>query len=189
MVTSLNRKAFLAVLALLLLFAAGCGVPQDEHDQVVADLAAAESEASRLASELTTAQAEAAEAQSQLAEAQSELAEAQEQIASMEEELAALAGQDNADTQLRELQEKAGRAVLAAEILDVLVKAALGAEDMSDEQAIQLFLELSGRVEESGDTQLQEKFQAVLFSFGGEEEGIDLVEYLIQMISELEAAG
>ncbi len=184
-----NRIVLMVLLALVLLLAAGCGVPQDEHDQVVADLAAAELEVSQLTGELTSAQAEASEAQSQLAEAQNQLAEAQEQIASMEEEIAALDGQDDAGAQLRELQEKTGRAVLAAEILDVLVKAALGAEDMSDEQAIQLFLELSSRVEESGDAQLQEKFQAVLFSFGGEEEGIDLVEYLIRMISELEAAG
>ena len=184
-----HRIAWLAVLALVLLLAVGCGVPQDEHDQVVADLAAAESEVSRLEGELDTAQAEAAEAQSQLAGAESQLADAQEQIASMEEELAALAGQDDAGTQLRELQTKAGRAVLAGEILDVMLKVVLGTEDVSDEEAIQLFLELSSKVEESGDAQLQEKFQAVLFSFGGEEEGIELVEYLIQMIAELGAAG
>jgi hypothetical protein len=142
-----------------------------------------------LEGELDAAQAEAAEAQGQLAEAESQLAEAQEQIATMEEELAALDGQDDAGAQLRELQEKTGRAVLAAEILDVMFKVVLGTEDVSDEEAIQLFLELSSKVEESGDAQLQEKFQAVLFSFGGEEEGVELVEYLLQMISELEAAG
>jgi septal ring factor EnvC (AmiA/AmiB activator) len=184
-----NRKALLVVLALVLLLAAGCGVPQDEHDQVVADLAAAESDVSRLEGELDTAQAEAAEAQSQLAGVESQLAEAQEQIATLEEELAALDGQDDAGAQLRELQEKTGRAVLAAEILDVMFRVVLGTEDISDEEAIQSFLELSSKVEESDDAQLQEKFQAVLFSFGGEEEGIALVEYLMQMIGELEAAG
>jgi putative ABC transport system permease protein len=184
-----HRIVLLAVLALVLLLAVGCGVSQDEHDQVVADLAAAESEVSQLEGDLATAEAEAAEAQSQLAEAESQLAEAQEQIAAMEEELAALDGQDDAVAQLRELQEKTGRAVLAAEVLDVMFKVVLGTEDISDEEAIQLFLELSSKVEESGDAQLQEKFQAVLFSFGGEEEGIELVEYLMQMISELEAAG
>jgi len=184
-----HRIALLAVIALLLLLAVGCGVPQDEHDQVVADLAAAESEVSRLEGELTAAEAEAEEAQSQLAGAESLLAEAQEQIASLEEELAALGGQDDATAQLRELQEKTARAVLATEILDVMFKVVLGTEDISDEEAIQLFLELSSKVEESGDAQLQEKFQAVLFSFGGEEEGIALVEYLMQMIAELGAAG
>lgn len=161
---------------LLGLLIAGCqaSVPQEEHDRVLADLTAAEAEVQRLESEL--------------AAAQDELGEAQGQINDLQQELDALQNQGtDAELLLRELQVKAEDAVLAAEILDVLVKAALGAEDLTDEEAIQLFVELSGKVEQTDDPILQQKFQAVLLSFGGEQEAIDLVQYLIEVIGELEA--
>ncbi len=161
---------------LLALLIAGCqaSVPQEEHDLVLADLTAAEAEVQRLESEL--------------AAAQNELGEAQGQINDLQQELDTLQNQGtDAELQLRELQVKAEDAVLAAEILDVLVKAALGAEDLTDEEAIQLFVELSGKVEQTDDPVLQQKFQAVLLSFGGEQEALELVQYLIEVIGELEA--
>ncbi len=141
------RQLFL-LWPLLVLLIAGCqaSVPQEEHDRVLADLTAAETEVQRLESDLAAA-----------------------------------------ELQLRELQGKVEEAVLAAEILDGLVKAALGAEDLTDEQAIQLFVELSSKLEESDDAILKEKFQAVVLSFGGQEEAIELVQYLIEVIGELGA--
>ena len=172
----MNLRIRLLILTwpLLALLIAGCQatVPQEEHDRVLADLTAAETEVQRLESELTSAQ--------------NELGEAQGEINDLQQELDALQNQGtDAELQLRELQAKAEEAVLAAEILDVLVKAALGAEDLTDEDAIQLFVELSSKVEESDDALLQEKFQAVVLSFGGQEEAIELVQYLIEVIGEL----
>ena len=182
---SIWKSIGLLLFGFVALLVAGCQatVPQEEYDLVVADLAAAEEEITQLEGELVEAEAQSAEAQAQAEEAQA-------QIEDLQQELADLQGQEtDAEAELRELQDKSERAVLAAEILDVIVIAALGAENVADEEVIQLFLELSGRVEESGDQLLQEKFQAVLLSFGGQEEGIELIQYLIEMITELGAAG
>lgn len=178
----MKRLVFLTALVLAALLVVGCKptVPQEEYDLVVADLATAETEIVRLKGQLD-------EAENKTAEVEDQLAEAQGQIDDLQQELDELQNQEtDADRELRELREKAERAVLAAEILDVMVRAVLGAEEITDEEAVQLFLELSSRVEESGDPVLQEKFQAVLFSFGGQEEGIDLVQYLIETIAALD---
>jgi chromosome segregation ATPase len=175
----MNQKIKLLLFAwplmILLLVACQATVPQEEHDLVLADLSAAEAEVQRLESELTTAQ--------------NELGEAQGQINDLQQELDALQNQGtDAEIKLRELQAKAEEAVLAAEMLDALVKAAFGAEDLTDADAMQLFLELSNKVEASDDAVLQEKFQAVVLSFGGEQEAIELVQYLIEVIGELGAS-
>lgn len=169
-----KRQIVYWIVPLLILFLAGCQatVPQEEYDQVVADLAASQAEVTRLEGEMTALQGELEDAQSQIDSLQQELDDLQSQ------------GTD-AELQLRDLQERADKAVLAGEILDVLVRAALGAETLTDEEAIQLFLDLSSKVEDSGDPELQQKFQAVVLSFGGEQEAIELIQYLIQVISEL----
>ena len=178
----MKRWVCLAALALVTLLVVGCQprVPQEEYDLVVADLATAEAEIARLEGQLNEAENKTAEVEGQLAEAQAQIDNLQQEL----DEFRSL--ETDAERELRELREKADRAVLAAEILDVIVRAVLGAEEISDEEAVQLFLDLSGRVEESGDPVLQEKFQAVLLSFGGQEEGIELVQYLIEMIAGLE---
>lgn len=159
---------------LILFFLVGCQatVPQEEYDLVVADLAASQAEVTRLEGEMATLQADLEVAQDQIADLQQELDDLQNQ------------GTD-AEVQLRDLQERVDKAVLAGEILDVLVRAALGSETLSDEEAIQLFVDLSGKVEASDDAELQQKFQAVVLSFGGQQEAIELIQYLIQVIGEL----
>lgn len=166
---------FTWLLLILLLAACQATVPQEEHDRVLANLSAAEAEVQRLEGELATTQDELGEAQGQINDLQQEIDELQNQ------------GTD-AEVQLRELQARAEEAILAAEMLDALVKAALGAEDLTDEEAMQLFLELSNKVEASDDAVLQEKFQAVVLSFGGEQEAIELVQYLIGVIGALDAS-
>lgn len=178
----MKRWVCLAALVLAAFLVVGCQptVPQEEYDLVVADLATAEAEIASLEGQLD-------ETEDRLAEVEGQLAGAQAQIDDLQQELDEFQSlETDAERELRELRGKADRAVLAAEILDVIVRAVLGAEEITEEEAIQLFLDLSGRVEESGDPVLQEKFQAVLLSFGGQEEGIDLVQYLIEMIKELE---
>jgi chromosome segregation ATPase len=171
-----------AALALVALLLVGCKptVPQEEYDLVVAELATAEAEIARLEGQVSEAEDKTAEVEGQLAEAQAQINDLQQELDDFQSQ------ETDAESELRELREKADRAVLAADILDVIVRAVLGAEEISEEEAVQLFLELSSRVEESGDPVLQEKFQAVLLSFGGQEEGIDLVQYLIEMVAELE---
>ena len=51
-----NRYLSIAVLLLTITVLAGCGVPQEDYDQVVSDLAAAEAEIARLESELAAAE-------------------------------------------------------------------------------------------------------------------------------------
>ena len=162
------------LLALLLIVGCQATVPQEEYDQLAAELATAENEIGNLEAEVS--------------DTQDQVTEAQAQVEELQEELDTLRNQGtDAEQELRELQEKAGRAVLSAEILDAIVNAALGAEDLTEEDAISVFLELSGKVDESGDPVLQEKFQAVMLSFGGEQEAIELIQYLIQMIADLES--
>lgn len=166
----------LFILLTLVITACQATVPQEEYDALAAELAASE----------TQAQAEIERLEDELAEAQDQVAEAQDQVDDLTAEIEELQNQEtDVETELRDLKEKAAKAALSAEILDVIVRAVLGTEEMTNEEAVTLFLELSGKVEESGDTELQEKFQAVLFSFGGEAEGIELVEYLIETIGEL----
>jgi len=176
-----NLLAITLLLLLTLLFAAcQATVPQEEYDALAAELAATEAEAQDQAAE---AQAAEAEAQAEIERLETELAEAQAEIDDLQSQ------ETDVESELRDLQEKAAKAALSAEILDVMVRAVLGSEEMTDEEAVTLFLELSEKVGESDDTELQEKFQAVLFSFGGEAEGIELVEYLIETIGELDEEG
>ncbi len=139
----------------------GCAatVPQEDYDQVVSDL--------------DDVRATQDSTQSQIADLEAQLAEAQAQASSSDQELVAL-------------QEKVDKAVISAEIVDVFLKVGLGSGgDLSEIDAITIFQDLSSRVEDSGDEVLQEKFQAVLLSFGGQQETLELVEYMLGTISGL----
>lgn len=158
---NLRRWTMIVLFVLLAIVIAGCAatVPQEDYDQVVFDLDAA--------------QASLASTQGQIAELEAELAEAQAQASLTEQELATL-------------REKVDKAAISAEIVDVFIKVGLGSGgDLSEIDAISVFQDLSSMVEDSGDEALQEKFQAVLLSFGGQQETLDLVEYMLGTISGL----
>ena len=181
-----QRRWTMIVLFIVLAIAiAGCAatVSQEDYDQVVSDLDGALDEVTTLEAQVADLEAELVEAQVELADAQTELVETQAELVETQAELveAGTAQQD-----LLTLQEKVSKAVISAEIMDVFLKVGFGGGDLTEENAMGVFLELSEKVEASGDEGLQEKFQAVLFSFGGEQEALDLVEYMIGTMTSLD---
>ena len=162
----MKRKVFLTVMILMLvgLLTIGCGatVPQEEHDQVVADLAACQDEVESVKRE----------AQSQVAATEAQLNERQSDLEATQAELA-------------DLQARVDEAAVASEILSVFVDLALSGEELSNEDAMAAFLELSTMVQEADDELLHEKLAALALSQDIEQEGIDLVVYLLEKVTAL----
>ena len=160
-----------AILVLVAMLTIGCGatVPQEEHDEVVAELAACQAEVERVESEVQEAQDRAAEAE---AAAEAQASECQSELEATQAELEAL-------------QVKVDEAALAAEILGVFLDLALSGEEVTDEDAITAFLELSAMVQEAEDEVLQEKLAALAMSQDLEQDGIDLVVYLLEKVTAL----
>jgi Skp family chaperone for outer membrane proteins len=202
---TLRKWTMIVLFAVLTIAIAGCAatVPQEDYDQVVSDLdhaldevtiledelastqsqlADLEAEVADLETELIDAQTELADAQTELADAQAALVEAQTELADAQAELVEAS---TAEQELLALQEKVAKAAISAEIMDVFLQVGFGGGDLTEEDAMGVFLELTEKVEASGDEGLQEKFQAVLFSFGGEQEALDLVEYMLGTMSAL----
>lgn len=78
---------FTAVMVLLLL--SSCGIPQEEHDTVLAERDTAQAEVASLQSGLAEVQSDLATAESDLADAESDLATAQNQVSSLQSDLTA----------------------------------------------------------------------------------------------------
>jgi peptidoglycan hydrolase CwlO-like protein len=78
---NLRRQIAYWIVPLLVLFLVGCQatVPQEEYDQVVADLAASQAEVTRLEDEMTALQGELEDAQGQIDSLQQELDDLQNQ--------------------------------------------------------------------------------------------------------------
>lgn len=153
---------------LLLLGVVGCGatVPQEEYDLLAAEMATVQGD-------LTSCQEQVAGHEDEVSRLEAEAADAQSQVAAAEQEL-------------ETLQAKIGTAAMSAEIMNVFLQAGFGGEEISEEEGLQIFLELSQKVEASGDTVLQEKFQELLMSFGDQEKALDLVEYLLESMAALD---
>jgi outer membrane murein-binding lipoprotein Lpp len=178
---NLRRWTMIVIFIALTLAIAGCAatVSQEDYDQVVSDLDAA-------LDEVTTLEDEVAAGQSQVADLEAQVADLETQVSDLEGEITGaqeLAGA--AEEGLADLQERVNKAAISAEIMDVFLQVGFGGGDLTEEDAMGVFLELSEKVEASGDEGLQEKFQAVLFSFGGEQEALDLVEYMLGTMSSL----
>jgi hypothetical protein len=160
-----------AILALVGLLTVGCGatVPEEEYDQALADLATARAEVDRVRNEAQSAEEEAqrraAEAEAQLVEKRSELEATQQQLAN--------------------LQARVEEATIASEMLAVFVDLALSGQEVSSEDAMSAFLEISAMIQESEDEVLQEKLTALVLSQDMEQEGIDLVVYLLEKVAAL----
>jgi chromosome segregation ATPase len=196
------------------LVACGAAVSQEEHDQVVADLANAEAQIGELESEVSAAESEAAVAQAeieslqaeldsanaQIAELESEIAPMQERFAELEGELEAAQSEldslqsevdaantdaDDAEQQYSELSGRIDRAAAAAELLTGLMELGQSADTVSDADAASIFLSLATQVQEIGDEVLDEKFNALIMTEGGEAESLDLIFYLFDIIGEL----
>ena len=139
----MKRKVFLTVMILMLvgLLTIGCGatVPQEEHDQVVADLAACQDEVESVKRE----------AQSQVAATEAQLNERQSDLEATQAELA-------------DLQARVDEAAVASEILSVFVDLALSGEELSNEDAMAAFLEVginvyAGRLEKQADVMIMNR--------------------------------
>ena len=72
------------VLLVVSLLVAGCGVPQEEHDAVLAERDGAQAEVASLQSDLTEVQSDLAAAESDLADTESDLAKAQSELDDVE---------------------------------------------------------------------------------------------------------
>jgi len=182
-----SRKSpiiLLALLSLLALTIAGCAatVSQEDYDQVVSDLDAAMDEVTTLEDEVAAGQSQVADLEAQVADLETQVSDLEGQITNAQE-LAGVAGA--AEEGLADLQERVNKAAISAEIMDVFLQVGFGGGDLTEVDAMAVFLELSEKVEASGDEGLQEKFQAVLFSFGGEQEALDLVEYMLGTMNAL----
>ena len=182
---TLRKWTMIVLFAVLTIAIAGCAatVPQEDYDQVVSDLDHALDEVTILEDELASTQSQLADLEAQVADLETELIDAQAELADAQAELAdaqaELVEASTAEQDLLALQEKVAKAAISAEIMEVFLEVGFGGGDLNEVDAMSVFLDLSEKVEASGDEGLQEKFQAVLFSFGGEQEALDLVEYML----------
>ena len=169
----MKGKAWLSVAFLVLVagLTIGCGatVSQEEHDEVVAELAACQAEVESLESETQEAQERAAEAE---AAAATQHSECQSELEATQAELA-------------DLQARVREAAVASEMLSVFMNLALSGEEISNEDAMAAFLEVSAMIQESGDEVLQEKLAALALSQNMEQDSIDLVVYLLEKVATL----
>jgi hypothetical protein len=104
----------------------------------------------------------------------------------METELSDVQAQKSAtEEELLDLQERVARAAASAEIMDTFLEVGFGGQELTDADAMTVFQDLSSMVEASDDEELEAKFQAMLLSFGGEEEALELVRYMLGTITSL----
>jgi cell division protein FtsL len=109
----LKRWPLVGLVFLVSLVVVGCGVPQEEHDTVLAERDAAQAEVASLQSELARMQKNLATAESDLGETESDLAGAQSQISSLQSEISSLRSQISSlqsqlagvETQVAELEK------------------------------------------------------------------------------------
>ena len=169
-------RQILTIMSLVLAFLfAACAptVPQDEFDQVVSDLASSEQEVDQLQEELRDSQARIEELESQVETLETELSDMEAQKSAVEPELL-------------DLQERVANAAASAEIMETFLEVGFGGQELSEADAMSVFQDLSSMVEASGDEELEAKFQAMLLSFGGEEEALELVRYMLGTITSLD---
>jgi len=178
---NLRRWTMIVIFIALTLAIAGCAatVPQEDYDQVVSDLDSALDEVTTLEYDLVASQNQVADLEAQVADLETQISDLENEITDAQESAGA------AEQGLADLQERVNKAAISAEIMDVFLQVGFGGGDLTEEDAMGVFLELTEKVEASGDEGLQEKFQAVLFSFGGEEEALELVEYMLGTMSAL----
>lgn len=171
-----KQRSVVVFLSLVLAFLfAACAptVPQDEYDQVVSDLASSEQEVDQL--------------QEGLRDSQARIVELESQVDTLETELADLETQKSAaESELVDLQERVAKAAASAEIMQTFLEVGFGGQELSEADAMTVFQDLSSMVETSGDEELEAKFQAMLLSFGGEEEALELVRYMLGTITSLD---
>lgn len=171
----------LTLLAVLSFAIAGCAatVTQEDYDQVVADLDDSLATITGLEEDLAATQSQVTDLETQIADLEAQVAGLESQL--VESQSLTTAAEDD----LAALQMQVQKAALSAEIMGVFLEVGFGGGDLTEADAMTVFLELSEKVEASGDEGLQEKFQAVLFSFGGEQEALDLVEYMLGTMTAL----
>jgi len=86
----LKRWFLVGVMLLLVsLLVVGCGIPQEEHDAVIAERDAAQAEVASLQSELAGVQSDLAATETDLATSESDLATAQSRISSLQSDFTA----------------------------------------------------------------------------------------------------
>lgn len=124
------RRWFAAgvMIFLVSLLVAGCGIPQEDYDAVIAEREAAEAQAASLRGQLTTASSEASRAKGDLAGVQSELVKVNNELeAARKEAESAKSAASNAQSQLPAVKSEASKAksdleAAEAEIAELEVK-------------------------------------------------------------------
>lgn len=102
-----NWFAVGVALLLMSVLVAGCGMPQEKHDTVVAEADAVKAQIPSLESELATTESEMATVESDLAATESELATAKSNLESAQSELASAESQaSSAESQLSSLRSQ-----------------------------------------------------------------------------------
>jgi len=161
------KRLYLTVMVMLLaaLTLAGCGIPQEDYDQVVSDLAAAQAEIVRLETELATAQNENSNLQNELDSAIVEYRDLQTEYDDLDGEFAIVVAEceglqaeyDDLDAVLEETASAIDSAYVYHSIVVELLGPAVTGDTLTDPETIAAVGDL---VEEAGDEDLQEKFDA-----------------------------
>lgn len=124
-------KRWLLVIALLLasLLLGGCGVPQEEHDAVLAERDAAQAEVASLQGELAEVQSKLTTTESDLGETESDLATAESDLADTQSEISSLQSQKSSlQSQISSLQSQLTGAEAQVAELEKLIAALEGSE-------------------------------------------------------------
>lgn len=164
MKTKIHVMGIMIFLIPLMLANCTAGVSQEEYDQVNSELATAQAQVDSLESDLSTAQEEIETLESDYEEVQSDLQDSQDKIEALE--------------------EKIKQAKAQAEVINGLFVPALTGEldTMTEEEAINYFLDWRDKVEATGDPTLKEKFQGLIDSGFADDQMLDFFLYLFESI-------
>jgi septal ring factor EnvC (AmiA/AmiB activator) len=140
------------------------GVSQEEYERVNSELATAQAQIESLENDLSTAQEQIETLENDYEEAQNDLQDSQDKVEALE--------------------EKIKQAKAQAEVINGLFVPALTGEldIMTEEEAINYFLDWRDKVEASGDPTLKEMFQELIDSGFADDQMMDFFLYLFESI-------
>jgi outer membrane murein-binding lipoprotein Lpp len=161
------KRQSLTIVAVLLasLALASCGIPQEDYDQVVSDLTAAQAEITKLETDLATARNENGNLQNELDAVVAEYEGLQTECNDLNGKLTeVMAGYESLQTEYDDLNailEETGSAIASAYVYHSIVIELLGpavtGDALTGSETINAVGDL---VKEAGDEGLQEKFDA-----------------------------
>lgn len=190
----MKKKWFLVGAVCLSLLVVGCGLPQEEHDAVVAERDTAQAELTSLRNELAGVQSELDDTKSDLSARDSELATAKSdlatvltQIESLESDVSSANSRvssansklSSANSELSAIKQGMEKAETFAGVISALFVPILKGEDFN---ALEVFMNWTESINAVDDPEVKRLFNEIIASSGGDQELTALYLYIFETL-------